>query len=77
MPERSELVSEAAELVDLYRDLAGRTPTPEGVESVGFAIGRALKDLDPRWTRESLDRAARELAEARETLSRIRGTLGR
>jgi hypothetical protein len=77
MPERSDLVSEAAELVDLYRSLAGQTPTPEGVESVGFAIGRALKDLDPRWTNESLDRAARELAKARETLSRIRRDLAR
>ena len=75
MPERSDLVSEALELVDLYRDLATRTPTPEGFESAGFAIGRALKDIDPRWTSESLDRAARELAAARATLTRIRRTL--
>ena len=74
MPERSELVAQAAELVDLYREIAGQTPAPEEVASVGFAIGRALKDLDPRWTRESLDRAATALAEARETLTRIRRT---
>jgi hypothetical protein len=77
MPERAraELVAEAAELVELYRDLAGRTPASD-VESAGFAIGRALKDIDPRWTWESLDRAARELAAARETLTRVRRTLG-
>jgi hypothetical protein len=72
MPERSALVSEAADLVDLYRQIASQVPAPEEVASVGFAIGRALKDLDPRWTPESLDRAARELAAARETLTRIR-----
>jgi hypothetical protein len=75
MPERSTLVTEAAELVELYRDLAGRTPTPEDVESAGFAIGRALKDIEPRWTWVSLERAARELAAARETLTRIQRTL--
>ena len=72
MAERSQLVAEAAELVDLYREIAGQSPAPEDVASLGFAIGRALKDLDPQWTRESLERAAGALAEARETLTRIR-----
>ena len=75
MPARSDLVSEAEELVLLYRDLAGLRPTPHDVESAGFAIGRALKDIEHRWTWNSLERAARELAAARDTLTRIRRTL--
>jgi hypothetical protein len=74
-PERDELVHEAAELLVLYRDLTNQTSTAQGLDGVGTAIARALEALDGRATKENLDEAARELADVRATLARIRRTL--
>jgi hypothetical protein len=75
MPERDELVHEAAEMLVLYRDLSKQTSTADGLDGVGVAIARALEALDGRATKECLENAARELAEVRATLTRIRRTL--
>jgi hypothetical protein len=75
MPERDELVHEAAELLVQYRDLSRETSTAEGLDGVGVAIARALEALDGRATKESLENATRELANVRATLARIRRTL--
>jgi hypothetical protein len=77
MPERSELVAEAQQLVELYREIANQTPTPQDLHSVGFALGRALEALERQGARESLERAAAEIAAARETLARVRRALDR
>ena len=73
--QRSALVSEASDLVEVYREVTGHAPGREDIELVGLAIARALIDLDHRWTQETLDRAALQLAAARDTLTRIRRAL--
>ena len=67
---RSTLVSEASALIDLYREVSSQGLARD-VEPAAHAIERALKNLDHAWTQETLDRAALELAEARETLARV------
>jgi hypothetical protein len=74
MPERDELVHEAAELLVRYRDLSKQTSTADGL-GVGVAIARALEALDGRTTKERLEEATRELADVRARLTRIRATL--
>ena len=76
--QRSRLAAEAQELVAIYRGLAGLMPTPWELPGAAFAIGRALGNLDePQGSRQSVDRAAKELASARATLTRIRSSVSR
>ena len=76
--QRSRLAADAQELVAIYRGLAGLMPTPPELPGAAFAIGRALGNLDDsQGSRQGIERAAKELASARETLSRIRSSLGR
>jgi hypothetical protein len=74
-PNRPELMSEASALIDLYREVS-RQGLAREVEPAGDAIERALKNLDQGWTQETLDRAARELDDARQTLARIQSIIG-
>ena len=76
--QRSSLAADAKELVAIYRRLAGLMPTPRELPGAAFAIGRALGNLDDsQGSRQSVERAAKELASARETLTRILKALGR
>jgi hypothetical protein len=78
MPDKTELVSLAERMVDLYRDVAGQTPTPEDIDTVGLALGRAPAALeDQQATRETLEHAALDLEAARATMARIRQALDR
>jgi hypothetical protein len=72
MKERAQFAAEAQELVVEYRHLAGLRPTPEDLEVVGFALGRALAALERPGDRE-LPRVAAEIAAARKALARVRG----
>ena len=74
-PNRPTLMCEASALIDLYREVSSQGLARE-IEPAGQAIERALKNLDHGWTQETLDRAALELAEARQTLARIQRLIG-
>ena len=71
MSERAQLVAEAQELVDEYRHMVGRRPSPVDVEVVGFALGRALAALECR-DEGDIPKAATEIALARRALERVR-----
>jgi hypothetical protein len=71
---RPDLMSEASALIDLYREVSSKGLARD-VEPAGHAIERALKNLDHGWTQETLDRAALELDDARQTLARIRRSI--
>lgn len=77
VPQRSELVAEAQQLVDVYRQIAGDSATPQDLQAAGFALGRALEALESPQARGGMERAAAEIAAARETLGRFRGALDR
>jgi hypothetical protein len=75
MPERDELVSEAHELVALYRDSVGKTRGQDSdLEQVGYCLGRALEALEHR-SRHTLATAQAEIAIAREVMARLRRKL--
>ena len=76
MPERADLVAEAQQLISQYRKIASRTPIPDDLHSVGLALGRALEALESQGARGALWRAEEKIAAARETLARVRRSLG-
>ena len=75
VPNPAELVAQLRALVDLYRELANTTTSPD-LTSAGFSLVRALADLDHPTLSAALARAAAEIADARELLMRLRGVLG-
>jgi hypothetical protein len=76
VPNPAELVTQLRALVDLYRELANATNSPD-LTSAGFSLVRALADLDHPTVAVALERAAAEITDAREMLLRIRSVLGR
>ena len=76
VPDPAELVAQLSALVDLYSEIANTTTSPD-LTSAGFSLVRALADLDHPTVTAALERAAKEIADARELLMQIRGVLGR
>ena len=77
MPQRTELIAEAQELMDEFREIAGQTPAPEDLNGVGIALGRVMESLETQSAHEAVEQAAAEIASARETLARVRRALER
>jgi hypothetical protein len=77
MAGRADLIVEARELLDRYREVAAQTPTPEDLEEVGLALWNAVSALETQDALETLEHAAAQIAAARETLDRVRRALER